>query len=49
MLQVGRRDGACIQAGEVMRRQGVWRTLEAITGTIMIGLGLRMATFNPAD
>jgi threonine/homoserine/homoserine lactone efflux protein len=32
------------RAGEVIRRQRVWRTLEGITGTVMIGLGVRVAT-----
>jgi len=31
------------RAGEVLRRPGVRRMIEAATGTILLGLGLRIA------
>ena len=36
------------RAGEVLRRPGVRRMIEAATGTILLGLGLRIALELPA-
>jgi threonine/homoserine/homoserine lactone efflux protein len=35
---------AVARAGELVRRSAVRRALEAVTGTVLIGLGLRLAT-----
>jgi threonine/homoserine/homoserine lactone efflux protein len=32
------------KAGDFIRRRAVRRTLEALTGVVLIGLGLRLAT-----
>ena len=31
------------KAGDFLRRSGVRRTIEGVTGTVMIGLGIRIA------
>ncbi len=32
------------RAGDILRRQSIRRGIEAVTGTVLIGLGLRIAT-----
>jgi threonine/homoserine/homoserine lactone efflux protein len=32
------------RAGDILRRQSIRRSIEAVTGTVLIGLGLRIAT-----
>jgi threonine/homoserine/homoserine lactone efflux protein len=32
------------RAGDILRRQSIRRSIEAVTGTVLIGLGLRLAT-----
>jgi threonine/homoserine/homoserine lactone efflux protein len=32
------------RAGDILRRQSIRRSIEAVTGAVLIGLGLRIAT-----